>query len=371
MPLTVGEVIKVGLRLRAARFIDLQYLPQIPDASLEEAIGDIYDKVAVAANKCDADWPEAKALNHFDALLTNIPSVEHSAITQLKTSLESLRGGLDGDGDGVAHGRTPTDPTGIIELAETIEDFARAAVGGVGLELVLGPQIMYSTGLAQKFEDVEPQPLSGQANIRSSPRKVVVVLPDHKLDARHLVQIAYVVFHELVCHAFQAWDVPNPENPGQKCSWSEGWMDALAYEITEEWLVASSPYLIPLRGATAIDTARAVHARRYTGVQMPSSDVRRRREARDAYGRLGDAILNSGLASSIGEARAKVRRFSFKLNIHSHGTPKFYKQLINDLVELLLANDAALGDQCAFATLAFLEHGDLRKLQSELQLRGV
>lgn len=130
--------------------------------------------------------------------------------------------------------------------------------------------------------------IDGSTRAIGSSSAVQIVFEDRSIDLRTMRQAAYVCTHELICHAFQGISGTERRNVGAACSWSEGWMDAVAWLLLESWLNKGGlpPWLIQSpTPRSAIEDCRQLHHRRYQGRQgrvMDPENVLRRGQARDA-----------------------------------------------------------------------------------------
>lgn len=370
MALSVGETVRLGLRLRAARFVDPQ-CARSGNEAFEKLAEYLFDLVTAAALRVKDDWPIEATNTLLGRVISEITVDEDSSVArQLKDSLIELQRGSGGIGEGIAFQKTTPQPDGILELADLIATHTKMIIERAGVNLDGGPDIKFVTALFAGDPDPQREPLSGQSTARERSRKVTIFFPDERLDGRSLIRVAYVLFHELICHAFQAWHADAPENAGKGCSWSEGWMDAVAFEAALAWILIAPAEWIPLRGETAIDTIREAHGERYHAVKMSASDLRRRREARDAFKRLPELILKNNLAADMQDACALSERFSYVLNTHRAGGPKMYRRLAELLVNFILGDDPENNRAAALACISFVDHRNIQLLEGELVAGG-
>lgn len=201
--------------------------------------------------------------------------------------------------------------------------------------------------------------LDGATRATEGTSWVEIVLEDRALDLRTLRQLAYVCVHELICHAFQGILGQERRNVGASCSWSEGWMDAVAWLLLERWL--NEARALPawlIRAPTprsAIDDCRKVHDRRYAGRQgrvMDPENILRRQQARDACEALyrhwsgpDFKYPNNGLR--------KLVQFSVSLNVAALER-KQREELIVQLVSGLLLSKGHVLDRTILACEMFL-----------------
>lgn len=183
--------------------------------------------------------------------------------------------------------------------------------------------------------------LDGSTRATDNGSLVQIVLEDRSLDLRTLRQLAYVGAHELICHAFQGIQGRERRNVGAACSWSEGWMDAVAWLLLERWL--NEDHKMPAwltRAPTprnAIDDCRKVHDRRYLirqGRVMDPENIMRRQQARDACEALYRHWSGPGFKRTINGLR-KLVQFSVSLNVAAldrRQREELIVQLVNGLL---------------------------------------
>jgi hypothetical protein len=128
-----------------------------------------------------------------------------------------------------------------------------------------------------------------------------------------------VLAHELVCHAFQGLEAPSQrQNADETCSWSEGWMDRLAFTLIHQWLdtrTKSLPGWLRSDPGAAQNACNRLHSRRYISPVDPLDEyqVTRRVYASWAF----DHLRRVWATSPAGDATAdhRVVRFSLRLNL--------------------------------------------------------
>jgi hypothetical protein len=256
-------------------------------------------------------------------------------------------------------------------LAATVETRIRRLLeADARLPFGRDPPVIYVTALARVRQEVVPSPfcIDGKVSIARSPRTVTMVLRPKPITSRDLWHIAYTLHHELVCHAFQgACATRHLPDAHPNCHWSEGWMDALAFDLTKEWEDAPAHWL-PLRGDDATGELWRIHDYRYVAPALLSDDdVTRRRWARNAYRRLAETLAAHSLAISVEEAHDIVRRFSLAANAHPDADCKRLKILGGKLrICLMSAPRPEAGVAAARACLAFTADHDLGKLEEAI-----
>ena len=206
--------------------------------------------------------------------------------------------------------------------------------------------------------------LDGGTQARGEDVVVQIVLEDRSLDLRTLRQLAYVGVHELICHAFQGVSGTERSNVGASCSWSEGWMDAVAWMLLERWLTLDAAKLPPwlVQAPTpriAIEDCRKLHERRYEerqGRVMDPENILRRQQAREAC----DALFRNWSGPELRRRLSGLRKlvqFSAKLNVASLDRTQRERLIVQLVSGLLLPTGDAL-DRTILACEQFLS-GDI------------
>lgn len=205
--------------------------------------------------------------------------------------------------------------------------------------------------------------LDGSTRAVGRASAVQIVFEDRSIDLRTMRQAAYVCTHELVCHAFQGIQDDSRRNVGASCSWSEGWMDTVAWLLLEQWLnkgglpdwLTQAP-----TPRSAIDECRQLHDRRYVGRQgrvMDPENVLRRRQARDAC----EKIYRWWSGPDFRLARYGLQKLvSFSIHLNAATLDDRQREdLIVRLVTGLLLSTGNLFDQTIVACEAYID--DARK----------
>jgi hypothetical protein len=91
--------------------------------------------------------------------------------------------------------------------------------------------------------------------------EIGIQVKEQSFDWESLCQTIYVLSHEFVCHGFQSLGSDPRENADEKCSWTEGWMDGLAFALTRH-LLQNEPDELPTYLRVGSDAAEA-HCRKY------------------------------------------------------------------------------------------------------------
>jgi hypothetical protein len=129
------------------------------------------------------------------------------------------------------------------------------------------------------------------ASTRVKAREIHVSIefkPD-SLDIAAAAQTLYLLTHETVCHAYQSLDEAQRKNSDDTCGWTDGWMDTLAWRLTERWIVRDAAELPAWLTDTPDDGkrwCRKFHERRYVEPRCPplrQSDLQERCLARSGF----------------------------------------------------------------------------------------
>jgi hypothetical protein len=296
-----------------------------------------------------------------------------AAVQLLKVFAAGVCSGVDGPGaiPAPAHSWRFLDIAGLIEeQARTLYTRAKALPFGF-------PAIEYQTVvIGDDKQTLFPFRIRGQADISIEPRCVTITIKDGELYALDLCQVAYALYHELICHAFQAIGGGSArENSPESCPWTEGWMDTMAFDLALQWVEAGGdphPWL-PLVGRDAIDAMQAMHGPRYddsthvTGSKLGPRIAGPRRAARRTMDNLKKAFV-AYLAVDLREAHGKVEEFSLILNAHSEGTPEVLRHICKHLVRALDSPEriGQNANPVAFECSNFRVHRKLDKLETEL-----
>jgi hypothetical protein len=380
MPLQAADKAKLALWLCAARTLDDDCCTTDDPRGLS-LVAAARSFIEGAAGGADLEVSEAsqigpyleKAVKHLDGLpRQGINETAASMVSSASNLLRLIITGLqiEDNGDGPAISKVGSAPCscGLLGFAAEIEHRIRELhATEAALPYEKGPELTYNTTLAEPAasQDFEPFCVDAKASIRQSPRMVTILLRKQHLKGRDLWHIAYALHHELICHAFQGASANETlSDAPASCHWSEGWMDAVAFELVDGWTNQSRPWL-PVSGESAKGAVRELHEHRYVQPKsMSRDDVMRRRQARDAYKKLSEILKHYEIVSSENEAREVARRFSLMANSHPLANWRRLKSLGTNL-RLLLTNtirsEAAIA--AAQACLAFTVHGRLEELE--------
>lgn len=133
------------------------------------------------------------------------------------------------------------------------------------------------------------------ASTRVRARNIVVNIelkPD-SLDIASAAQMLYLMAHETICHAYQSIEHAERINSDDTCGWTDGWMDALAWRLTERWIVREKsrlPDWLTMTPEESKRRCRKFHERRYEKHKaLRDSDLTQRRLARTRFDTLYEA----------------------------------------------------------------------------------
>jgi hypothetical protein len=291
--------------------------------------------------------------------------------------LEFFASGVQaGDGDGPALPK-PVCSCGVLTDAYLIETTVQNIYKKANALTRDPPKISYQTMVIEDAKQaLAPFRLAGHADISSNPRSVIITIEEVNLRALDLCQLAYVLFHELICHGFQAVGNSVRENALDTCHWSEGWMDATAFEIALKWVTegGTSHPRPPLTGQKGRDAIWEQHRARYAdksyvaGSKVSKNIAQWRNAAREALARLRKAFVENEMAKNAQDAAELVENFVLMANAHPGANPAILRRVSEHLIALLLSKEwpsetAAAASPCR----NFLDHRDLAVLEKALQ----
>jgi len=201
---------------------------------------------------------------------------------------------------------------------------------------------------------------------------VCLYIRKNNLEWESLCQILYVLAHEYVVHAYQGVHGSKPRwAADERCAWSEGWMDEVAWQLTELWLTVAHvqwPDWVR-RGRHAVrEACFTIHDRRYQHNQygdLKAFDLRRRQNTRAAIG-----VMQEALGAHRGRrllATRRLSRFSVQLN-HRLADPQT-RDCIVDLLILGLADpESPRVDRVLSDCNHFHKHRDPKQLIEALKI---
>ena len=197
----------------------------------------------------------------------------------------------------------------------------------------------------------------------------IELLPEH-IDQSSGAQTLYLLVHEAVCHAYQSFESVQRQNSDDTCAWSDGWMDALAWRLTERWLRRDSK-LLPLWLASSpgesTDACERFHKRRYSRPEcapMSGEDLIQRQQARTSFNRLWDLWDPAYPTPERDVEKHRATQFSVLLN-HGDIADAKRRRLIEALNTALVRRQGR-SDQVAGVCSEFLELNDADRLIDDL-----
>ena len=94
--------------------------------------------------------------------------------------------------------------------------------------------------LATEIIDARSKTLPSDINISGAydvdTNEITLTFREDALTRSTLVQIIYVIAHEILCHGLQGLYAQARENSDEYCSWTEGFMDRLAFFHIDDWI---------------------------------------------------------------------------------------------------------------------------------------
>lgn len=184
---------------------------------------------------------------------------------------------------------------------------------------------------------------------------VGLTIRDHAFEWESMCSLYYQIVHEVFCHGFQGLQPSGSKRPeaSQHCTWSEGWIDRLAYLLAGEWRSSKTgplPVWVRIADGDVERATNGVREKRFEeGPKFLPHHVDSRKFASDAFDR-----LHRAWASSAGPLRDhRVARFSMKIN--STRLPStVYEDLGLMLGTILYVGDDRLVDDVAGLCSEFL-----------------
>jgi hypothetical protein len=195
-------------------------------------------RVAAEIKKVDIEG-EGEAFDDLRArqqrLVKHLRSI--SCAKCAKSSADICRGDSEHDRMIVSNGGKCI--AALKELSKGVEDEARgiydyATFTRPVLFLSTSPTIHSADrGMFKKFN------IGGYSESLAAPMPTSIIgleIRERAFDWNTLCGILYVLAHETVCHGFQSIDGGTRAGAEEKCAWSEGWMDRLAFKLSVEWI---------------------------------------------------------------------------------------------------------------------------------------
>ncbi len=358
----------LALRIAHARFLDpFAAPPEEPVEALEVPRAIICLWVA-KARQIESQEAGRETLRQAAADLEAWDGEPSTRVREAASNLYHIAEGFEaGDGNGSARPQ-PGEPrpcrAGFLAAVEIVEQHALSSYTAA-TACKQWPNMHYETRLTpDKTRQLGDLNVDGQADI-SGDRRVVLVVKDVALSPGDLCLVVYALFHEIICHGLQnaATQPWNAENCTPQCHWSEGWMDAVAFQMAvaaaNERGVAAG--WLPLSGADAADAMNALHRARYKDPRgLSDDDARTRRAARKAMGLLQVVLIDNGLANSPEDAEEVARQFSLLANATAD-----WNRLaeLSELLQGILLSQRSLAQlRAAEFCIRFLSDRDFGKL---------
>jgi hypothetical protein len=259
----------------------------------------------------------------------------------------------------------------LVDVTRLVEQRALRTYEDTGAMSGEAPPIRFETEIIEDAQgNLAPFKVTGSADITIWPRIVRLTVKEGDLTARDLCQLAYVLHHELFCHAFQAIGGVSQRNAPPQCYWTEGWMDRLAFVMAVQWAAQNNtPHAwLPLTGPDATGAMTAFHEFRYenpTGLKF--LDAKNRRAARQAFHALVEALIENGMARCRDHAESLVFRFSLLANAHPNADLATLRRICLHFQNNLLSRvRKTQTGAVALACIEFLRHRDLNVLETDL-----
>ncbi|QPB24571.1 hypothetical protein [Rhizobium sp. 007] len=374
MPLAPGDKTAIALWLAAARYLDGEACLIEEDKVLnahQAAFAAVNAEALTAKTAITSEKEVAAYLLRVGQDIRQRDAT-NERFTEFCDELRRLASVLaDGNGDGSTCGTgapIKTCQSGILEVARLVELRVRDLLYAAGISVPEDLLISYVTALTKNGHSCLPFKVSGSADIAAPVRIVDIVIVDGQLSARDVLDIAYILHHELTCHAFQACQSTQKlANAPAKCHWTEGWMDTLAFDATTGWIDVGPAAWVPLQGEMGKGEIWDFHDFRYRAPPyLLPSDLTRRRGAREAFRRL-QQIFEEDMAFPAEEARKHAERFSWIANTHAEANSLRLRLLATRLSTLLRNKSRPdVGIKAARDCLAFTAHRNLSRLEREL-----
>jgi hypothetical protein len=371
VPLTPSKLASLELRVIAARHLDQNAAFPITEEGCD-ALNSARGRVTAFAQGAGFDVKASstvgpylqKAASHLSSMLADASVVENIAemIAKAAVALQTSAIGLDGMTDCGCE---------LINLTNLVERRALHSYESTGAVSGKAPPIRFETEVIEDAQGhLKPFRVAGSVDITISPRIVRLTVKDDDLTAWDLCQLAYVVHHELFCHAFQAVGTACHRNAPPQCYWTEGWMDSLAFVMSVQWAEHNNaPHAwLPVTGPDATGAMATFHESRYRDPKgLKFLDAKNRRAARHAFHALVDALVDNGMANCREDAESLVFRFSLLANAHPNADLATLRRICLHFQNSLLsqARKAQTG-AVALACIDFLRHRNLTILETDL-----
>ncbi|MBD9544748.1 hypothetical protein IB276_35545 [Ensifer sp. ENS04] len=374
MPLEASQKVALGLRLAAACYLDPEccsVVGQGVPSSIRSARAKLLAGASVAAHEVTSDASISTFLGDIADDLESLDAqgVIAEAVIQVRLLSRTLHAG---NGDGQIHGGLSEEAcqTGLLRLSKAIEERLGAALkNATGFEMGTKPGLSYTTCVTDEAARCAPFFVTGDADISCTPREIALTLFDGEISARALLHIAYTIHHEITCHGLQglASDAGKP-NAHATCFWSEGWMDTLAFDLTQDWAKEKNAWT-PLNGPDGEGELWKIHDARYSAaVNIPKVQMDYRRAARAGFRRLARILQDNCLASSQIDACELVKAFTFTAQTHADATCTRLRLLAARLLTVLVGDNPGRRKETelAHSCISFVATRDMALLEAQI-----
>lgn len=323
--------------------------------------------VVVQDYAIEGDGPAVQELRRRrDALAARLAAVNCETCAR---AAEKICTGGAADSDVVAHGQ-------CIALLHELLDFVQLRAAELYRSFnddFEPPGVEFSTSNAHRYADRDLLATFGihaWTDVSGETASINLEIKDEKFKWETLCQSVYVLAHEFVCHVYQGGAAGFRPNAHDKCSWSEGWMDRLAYELVRHWSqddAIALPKVFEWHRDSLEEHCHMFHEARYADKQsgtLKAKDRKRRRSARGAFD-----VIKRCWSAGVRVPAHRVARLSTKLNLCSLTGAEREK-----IVTWLAVNTVLPGSKRLERTLqacsAFLEHGNAAAFLNELDTIG-
>jgi hypothetical protein len=146
-----------------------------------------------------------------------------------------------------------------------------------------------------------------------------LVIKEGAFDWTALCALPYLLTHEVICHAYQDLHHCERSSADEKCLWSEGWMDRLAYMLVHDWTKGNGKRQFPswllVDGINVTEQTNAIHHWRYQPRNsLRTSEAEQLNEARRTFDLLVQLWHPKRLLESRPLEQHAIAKFSTALN---------------------------------------------------------
>lgn len=213
-----------------------------------------------------------------------------------------------------------------------------------------------------KSREKDPMGIGAETSISGHTRRVRVFLTMSELTPTHMCVLAYVLFHELVCHGFQQIAAESGASVAGSTAWSEGWMDGVAWRMAERWVVEEGESVLGFAVTEeALSAMRAAHEARFVGKNIE-------KRGRQSFSRMRTILADGDTQPKREAAGLYAERFSIAVN----GNPSANGESVDQLgawATLMGASDlnGTQRQRLRGAVETFFENRDLEQLLDNFQ----